>query len=336
MKKCGVHSIMQGKKEAQPSVQFKNSLILLLTAVIWGSGFVAQSVGMDYIGPFTFTAIRNFLGAAVLLPLVLWKRTGRIQSEEKAASAKDTYSSDRKGQNIHNITKNTLTGGIFCGIFLCIASNFQQFGILYTTVGKAGFITALYVVFVPVLGLFLNRRATAYIWISVILSVIGLYLLCMKGGALTLQLGDLLELVCALMFSVHIMVIDHFTEQADSVAMSAVQFFVCGILSMICMLLFEAPDMGHILAAWKPILYAGVLASGAGYTLQVVGQQGVNPTVASLILCMESVVSALAGWLFLGQALAPRELAGCVLMFLAIVLAQLPVPEPKGKGIEGS
>ena len=302
-----VKSVMKG--------QAGHSFLLFLTAVIWGSGFVAQSVGMEYIEPFTFTAIRNIIGAVVLLPVVLWQRRNKTNNVDKTSIFAD--------KNV----ASTLTGGFFCGIFLCIASNFQQFGIQYTTVGKAGFLTALYVVIVPILGLFFRKKVSWIVWVAVVLSVLGLYLLCMKQGGFSLQYGDILELICALMFSFHILVVDRFSQKADGVMMSSIQFFVCGIFSFVLMFLFESPSAVRILEAWKPILYAGVLASGAGYTLQIVGQKGVNPVLASLILCMESVVSAVAGWLILGQALTRREIFGCILMFVAIVLAQLPVSE---------
>lgn len=309
------HAGKNGSQNNDLKGQAGHSFLLFLTAVIWGSGFVAQSVGMEYIEPFTFTAIRNIIGAVVLLPLVLWQRKNRKDNVDKSKLA------------VEGMIRSTLIGGVFCGIFLCIASNFQQFGIQYTTVGKAGFLTALYVVIVPVLGLFFRKKVSWIVWASVVLSVLGLYLLCMKQGDFSLQYGDVLELICALMFSFHILIVDHFSQKTDGVMMSAIQFFVCGVLSFVLMLLFENPSVVRILEAWKPILYAGVLASGAGYTLQIVGQKGVNPVLASLILCMESVVSAVAGWLILGQALTRREIFGCILMFAAIVLAQLPVPE---------
>lgn len=285
--------------------QLGNSLLLLLTAVIWGSAFVAQSVGMDYVEPFTFTFARSIIGGVVLLPCIL------LLGKWKKGFA----------------TKTEWIGGICCGIALCVASNFQQFGITYTTVGKAGFITALYVVIVPILGLFMKKRVPLLIWGCVVLSVAGLYLLCMPAGAFKLSFGDLLVLVCALLFSVHILVIDYFSPKGDGVVISCIQFFVCGILSGVPMLLIENPTWGNIMDAKWSILYAGVLSSGVAYTLQVVAQKNVNPTVASLILCLESVVAVLAGWIVLGQDMSSREILGCALMFVAIVLAQLPVPE---------
>ena len=285
--------------------QVGNSLLLLLTATIWGSAFVAQSVGMEHVGPFTFTFARSIIGGVVLLPCILllgkWKRGFA--------------------------TKTEWIGGICCGIAQCVASNFQQVGIQFTTVGKAGFITALYVVLVPIFGLFLKKRVPALVWGCVALSVAGLYLLCMPAGAFTLALGDLLVLICAVLFSVHILVIDYFSPKGDGVVISCIQFFTCGILSGIPMLFFENPSLGNMMDAKWSILYAGVLSSGVAYTLQVVAQKNVNPTIASLIMCLESVVAVLAGWIVLGQDMSSREILGCVLMFVAIVLAQLPVPE---------
>lgn len=297
--------------------QVKNSLLLLLTATIWGTAFVAQSVGMDYVEPFTFTFARSIIGGIVLIPCIYFLRWLKKREDKDA------------GVNRLFVTKIEWIGGICCGLALCAASNFQQIGISYTTVGKAGFITALYVVIVPIMGLFFKRKVSFVVWICVALSVIGLYLLCMTEGSFTLAYGDLLVLICAILFSIHIMVIDHFSPKGDGVVMSCIQFFVCGIVSGIIMLFVESPDLGNIMAAKMPILYAGVLSSGVGYTLQVVGQKGMNPTIASLIMCLESVVSVLAGWLILGEALSDRELFGCVLMFAAIVLAQMPMPAGK-------
>ena len=218
-------------------------------------------------------------------------------------------------------------GGICCGTALCVASNFQQVGMQYTTVGKAGFITALYVVMVPIFGIFMRKRVSLLIWGCVAVSVAGLYLLCMPAGAFVLAFGDLLVLLCAVLFSIHILVIDHFSPKGDGVVISCIQFFTCGVLSGIPMLFFEHPSVGSMLDAKWSILYAGVLSSGVAYTLQVVAQKNVNPTVASLILCLESVVAVLAGWIILGQGMSSREMWGCVLMFAAIVVAQLPMQE---------
>lgn len=313
--------------------QIRNSLLLLLTATIWGTAFVAQSVGMDYVEAFTFTFARSIIGGIVLIPCIwflrwLKERENKV-SVTMAEGVSDVTSCNVMGTKRTLITKIEWIGGICCGLALCAASNFQQIGIAYTTVGKAGFITALYVVIVPIMGLFFKKRVSFVVWICVVLSVIGLYLLCMTEGSLTLAYGDLLVLICAILFSVHIMVIDYFSPKGDGVVMSCIQFFVCGIVSGIIMLFVETPSISNMMAAAMPILYAGVLSSGVAYTLQIVGQKDMNPTVASLILCLESVVSALAGWLILHEALTARELLGCVLMFVAIVLAQVPMPERK-------
>ncbi len=289
----------------------RQSLLLLLTATIWGVAFVAQSVGMEYIGPFTFNAVRTAIGAVVLLPCISF-----LQKIRPGKAVRETGEKQSK--------KTLLTGGISCGVLLFIASNLQQVGIQYTTVGKAGFITAMYIVLVPVFGLFLKKKAGVRVWSAVVIAVVGLYLLCVTEGSFSLQKGDVLVLACAAAFSVHILAVDYFAPKADGVKLSCIQFFVCALLSGVCMLLFENPDVTQILRAWVPVLYAGVLSCGVAYTLQIVGQKGMNPTVASLILSLESVVSVIAGWVILKQALSGRELLGCILMFAAIVFVQLP------------
>ncbi|MDO4338850.1 MAG: DMT family transporter [Eubacteriales bacterium] len=290
--------------------KLKNSLLLLLTATIWGVAFVAQSVGMDYVGPFTFNAVRSIIGALVLLP-VIWFLDR--QKPERTLTP-----TEKKAER-----KTLVTGGVCCGIFLCLASNFQQIGIQYTTVGKAGFITACYIVIVPILGLFMKKKCSPFIWAAVVMALIGLYLLCITDG-FSIGKGDFLVMICAVLFSLHILVIDYFSPKADGVKISCIQFLVCGIFSGIPALLLEHPQISSILAAWMPILYAGVLSCGVAYTLQIVGQKGMNPTVASLILSLESCISVIAGWLILGQSLSGREILGCFIMFGAIILAQLP------------
>ena len=297
-------------------IPLKNSLLLLLAAVIWGIAFVAQSVGMDYVGGFTFNAVRSLIGSAVLVPLILIPGQNNSDSFETSEAAASTTSGIQK-------RKDLIIGGIYCGICLCLASNFQQFGIKYTTVGKAGFITACYIVIVPIIGLFLGKKCSKFIWAAVAMALIGLYLLCITDG-FSIGKGDLLVLVCAFLFSIHILVIDHFSPKADGVKLYCIQFLTCGILSAIPALILEHPQVSSILAAWQPILYAGVMSCGVAYTLQVIGQKNMNPTVASLILSMESCISVLAGWIILGQQLSAKEILGCVIMFAAIILAQLP------------
>lgn len=304
---------------------WKSPLLLLLTAVIWGVAFVAQSVGMDYVGGFTFNCTRCIIGGMVLIPCIfLLDRLKGQKSGENASEGTGTPVQPSSAASLKTSQQKTLLiGGICCGAALFVASNLQQFGIKYTTVGKAGFITAMYIIMVPVFGIFLKKAIGIRVWISVLLAVAGLYLLCITEG-FSLGFGDLLVLLCAVMFSVHILIIDHFSPKVDGVRMSCIQFFVCGILSGIAMLIFEKPDLNAILQAWMPILYAGVMSCGVAYTLQIIGQKDTDPTVASLILSLESVVSVLAGWVLLGQKLSARELSGCVLMFAAIILAQLP------------
>ena len=294
--------------------QIKSSLILLLTATIWGVAFVAQSVGMEYIGPFTFNAIRCVLGGLVLIPVIL------VLKKKKETGAENQEKEDKK---------TLWAGGIACGVILCIASNLQQFGIMEASVGKSGFFTALYIVMIPVIGIFIGKRPGIKLWFCVALAVVGMYLLCMKEGSFTIERADIMLLLCALVFSFHILVVDYFSPKVDSVKMSCIQFFVCGVLSAVGMLFTETPDISNIQAAWLPLLYAGLLSCGVGYTLQIVGQKGINPVIASLIMSLESVISALAGWVILGQVLSPKEILGCVLMFVAIIITQIPIGNKK-------
>ena len=285
--------------------KYAGPLMLLLTAMIWGAAFVAQSVGLSYVGPFTLNSVRFLIAGVFLLPCIPLLRRAGLRPDASGSP------------------RELLLGSLVCGVLLAVASSLQQIGIAYTTVSKAGFITALYVILVPILGLFLGKKVRPLVWFCVVLSVAGLYLLCMAGPA-AIGSGDLLVLLCALVFSLHILAIDRFSRRVDSLKLSCLQFLICGALCAGPMLALEHPAPGAILAAWKPILYAGILSSGVGYTLQVVAQRRTDPTVASLILCMESVFSALFGFLLLGQGLSLRELAGCGLMLAAILLAQLP------------
>ena len=291
----------------------RNTFLLILTAFIWGVAFVAQSVGNAYVGPWTFTASRSVIGALFLIPCIAF--LDRLKEKESGT----LESADHRPKN----TKTLLIGGICCGTALAIASMLQQYGIAYTTVGKAGFITAMYIILVPILGIFLKQKPGLRVWISVVIAVIGLYFLCMTDS-LTLGKGDLLVMLCALVFSFHILIIDHFSPMVDGVRMACIQFAVVAVICGIPALIFERPDFSSLIAAWAPILYAGMLSSGVGYTLQIVAQKNYDPTVASLIMSLESVFSVLAGWVILGQALSPRELFGCTLMFGAIILVQLP------------
>ncbi len=301
-------------------IPLKNSLILLLTATIWGTTFVAQSEGGDAVGAFTFNAVRNLIGSLVLIPVIFLLKLLN-------PPATDTTSDSTPAQgNVFSRNRALILGGISCGICLCLASNFQQVGILYTSVGKAGFITACYIVIVPILGLFMKKKCNPFIWVAVGLALVGLYLLCITNG-FSIGKGDILVLICAFLFSLHILVIDYFSPKVDGVKMSCIQFLVCGLLTAIPALIFEHPQLSDFHGAWGAILYAGIMSCGVAYTLQIVGQKNMNPAVASLILSLESCISVLAGWIILGQNLTRKEILGCVIMFGAIVLAQLPQKE---------
>ena len=283
-------------------------LMLLVASLIWGTAFVAQSVGMEHVGPFTFNGARFLVGALVLTP-VIWlnSRTlsGKGKSEKPASS------------------KLLMKGGLYCGLIIFVSSTLQQMGILHTTVGKAGFITSLYIVIVPLLGLFLRKKVDGLIWGCVLLAVAGMYLLC-TNESFALNQGDLFILLCAIGFATHILVIDHFSPLVDGVKLSALQFLACSVLSTIAALLFEQPTWESILVAWKPILYTGLLSCGVAYTFQILGQKYVVPVIASLILSLESVFAVLSGWIILNEVLTQKEMWGCVLLFIAILLAQMP------------
>lgn len=299
--------------------QLRGGAMLMLTALIWGTAFVAQSVGMDYLGPCAFTATRNFIGCVALLPVIaLASRLRSGAQPEEAAPAPG---------------KKALFGwGAACGLLLGGATLLQQAGMQTASAGKAGFLTALYIVIVPVLGIFLGRRPGLKVWMGVVLALVGAYLLSVKGGA-GIASGDLLVIASAVVFSLHILVIDFVPAGVDGVRLSCVQFLVAGAFALVLALFLESFTWRDILSAWVPLLYTGVVSSGVGYTLQILGQRTVNPTVASLILSLESVFAALAGWAILGQALSLRELFGCALVFVAVILAQLP--SKKGRAING-
>ena len=304
-------------------IPLKNSLILLLTATIWGIAFVAQSEGGDAVGAFTFNSTRSLIGSLVLIPVIfLLNKINPKDNEDESGVSSENSSSG----NIFSRNRTLILGGISCGICFFLASNFQQLGIQYTSVGKAGFITACYIVIVPILGLFMKKKCSPFIWAAVAMALVGLYLLCITDG-FSIGKGDILVLICAVLFSLHILIIDYFSPKVDGVKMSCIQFFICGVLSAIPALIFEHPQLSAFQGAWGAILYAGVMSCGVAYTLQIVGQKNMDPTVASLILSLESCISVLAGWIILGQKLNMREIIGCVVMFTAIVLAQLPQKE---------
>ena len=293
--------------------QLKGSLMLLLAAFIWGSTFVAQDKAATE--PFTFIASRNLIGALVLVPIIA---VIDVFSKKKGILPKDF--------KVLSYSKKEVIGGIFCGIILFIAASLQQYGIfLYpkdgAAAGKSGFITALYIVLVPIAGLFLKKKAGINIWISVAIATVGMYLLCVKSG-FSVHYADLILFLCAIGFTAHILVIDRFSPFVNGVKLSALQFLVSSILGTIFMFIFESPSIGGIINDIVPILYAGLLSSGVAYTLQIVAQKNTNPTVASVIMSLESVFAVLSGAVF-GEIMSGREIVGCVLMFAAVILAQI-------------
>lgn len=292
------------------SKQIKSSLLLLLASVVWGAAFVAQSLASNNVGTFTFNGIRFIIGGICLLPFL-------------------------KGHNIapSKVPPKKLIGGVICGIALFLASTFQQAGIaLGAGAGEAGFLTACYIVLVPILGLFIGRKCSVLVWPAVGIALIGLYLLCIPlGGGFALSAADLALLACALLFSVQILCVDHYAPIMSPVALACVQFFVSGAVSFIAAVIFELlPDPGAWITSlsmansWIAILYTGIFSCAVGYTLQAVGQRSLNPALASLIMSLESVFSTIFGWLILRQVMSGREITGCVLIFSAVILAQLP------------
>ena len=287
--------------------QLKGSLALLCGTFIWGSAFIAQSVGMDLIGPFTFQAIRCMLAVVFLFLITLifdWK-IGIQQSLSKWKSK-----------------RLWMAGGI-CGCALFVAASLQQIGLVYTDPGKAGFLTAMYIVLVPMLGIFVHRRPGLNAVISVVLALVGLYLLSFMGVT-SINVGDLFLIGGALGFAVQILLIDRFAQDLDGLRLNCVQALVVAVLSVPFMLLTEELDMGNILACWLPLGFAGILSMGVAYSLQIVGQKNLEPTTASLIMSLESVFAALGGWLILHNTMTPRELCGCGLVFAGVIISQLP------------
>ena len=320
---------MEAQMKAQVKThKLRNTFFLLLTAMIWGAAFVAQSVSMDYIGPFTFICLRSVIGGLFLIPVIIVLDGIRKKSQNESANAVNSENilhniETEEKQRLSWKNKQLIEGGIVCGIFLFFANCFQQTGIQYTTVGKAGFITTFYIIIVPLIGLFFKKYCGILTWIGVVIALAGLYFLCITQK-LTIQRGDALILCCSVLYAGQILAIDHYNPFVDGVKMSCIQFLTGGVLGAVFMFLFENPSLAMILSAAGPILYTGIMSTGVGYTLQIVGQKGLNPTVAALILSLESVFSALSGYVFLHQVLTIRELIGCALMFIAIVLAQLP------------
>lgn len=286
--------------------QFKGSLLLLIGTVIWGCAFVAQSVAMDHIGPFTFQTIRSALAVIVLIPVAAVFDRGRKDGGTFAGRWTD---------------KGLWKTGLACGAALFVASGLQQMGMVYTDPGKAGFLTAMYIVLVPVLGLFLGKRAGRLVWISVAIAAVGLYLLSCVGVN-SINIGDVYLMGCALAYAVQITLVDRLAGSLDGVRLNSIQFFVVAVLSAVVMLAAETPSWSGILACAGALLYTGILSSAVGFTLQILGQQRLAPEPASLIMSLESVFAVLAGWLILGQKLSLPESIGCCLVFAAVILSQ--------------
>ena len=284
------------------------SILLLIGTFIWGTAFVAQSVGMDYIEPFTFQAVRSAIGVTVLFPVIFLmdkKRDG--------------------GKNFKTkwLDKHLWKTGFWCGVALFVACGLQQVGLVYTDAGKAGFITAMYIVLVPVLGLLFRQKVTPLVWFSVGLAVVGLYLLS-AAGVSAVNIGDLLMIGCAAAFAVQITLVDRMAQDLDGLRLNFVQFLINALFSFLAMLLLESPKLDLILACAVPLLYTGAMSSAIAYSLQIIGQQHLEPAPASLIMSLESVIAALSGWLLLGERMTGTELLGCCLVFTAVILSQLP------------
>ena len=285
------------------------SISLLLATVIWGSAFVAQSVGMDHVGPYTFQAIRCAMAAVGLVPAIAIFDAGKNDGKNFLSRFAD---------------KKLWTAGVLAGIPLCFAANLQQIGIVYTDAGKSAFLTAMYIIFVPLIGIFLKRRPSPMIPVCVLLAAIGLYFLSCAGIS-RINVGDICLLLCALAFAVQITVIDHFAQIVDPLRLNCIQAGVCAAGSALVMLFTEAPTLYGIAGSWWPMCYAGFLSMGVAYSLQIIGQKHLDPAPASLIMSLESVFAALSGWLFLQETMSFEESVGCILVFLAVILSQIPI-----------
>lgn len=287
------------------------SLCLLLAAFVWGVAFVAQTEGMEHVGPFTFQGTRFVIAVIILIPVML--------ISDSIKKKQGTYKPLTKEEKRFHVK-----AGVVCGVILAVAANFQQFALQYTTPGKGGFITAMYILFVPLMGIFMKKKVSAKVWIGVIFATVGLYFLCINE-TLSVNKGDVLLLLCAVGFTFHIIFVDKYSPGCDGIRLSIAQFAVAGAISVTLMLIIEKPQISDMLAAWLPLVYAGALSCAGGYTLQIIGQKySSNPTVASLLMSLESVFSVLAQMVILGNIPTSREFIGCILMFGAIVLAQLP------------
>ena len=303
------------------SKQLKSNLLILLAAFIWGTAFLAQKDG-GQIGTFTFNGIRFLIGGTFLLPVIYV--LDRLRGKKSGSDGPETRSRGDKGVPDMSWNKTVFIGGICCGVILFIASSLQQYGVLFTTIGKTGFITALYTLIVPVFSVVLGKKVPRLTWVAVVIGLAGLYLLSMFGESLSISYGDRFIIACAFGFAVQIMCIDHFAPKVDPVKLSSIEFLTLGVISLFFMFTFEEPSLDKIVSVLPSLLYAGILSSGVAYTLQVVGQQHSEPTQAAIIMCMESVFSLLTGMIVLGERMAMHEYIGAALIFTAVVMAQLP------------
>lgn len=295
--------------------KLKGNILLLTAAFVWGLSFIFQSKGIEKIPPLAFNGIRSLVGGIVLLPLIFFRDRHKLKN----------------GLTIQKVDKNLIWGGIICGVFLCIATTLQTVGMLETSPGKAGFITALYMIVVPIINLFRGKKPTALITVSVLTAISGLYFMCIPKGEFSLTKGDFLILCCAFVFAGHILAIDNFAPRVDGVKLACLQFFVCGVINIIWMFFDEIPSLQTIADAKIDIAYAGIMSCGIAFTLQIIGQKYTDPTSASILMSLESVFATLStvvfialGWELTGGALTGREILGCGLMFCAIVLIQIP------------
>ena len=302
--------------------QVRQVVFPVITAMIWGTSFVAQSTSTEHVGAYTFNAARSFVGFLALLVVIQIFDT---VNRRKQASASPSQEQSAPVES----RKTLIIGGICCGIALALACNLQQLGMVAgASAGKTSFITTLYVVLVPICGLFLKKKVSPAVWVSVLLGVAGLYCLCIKDG-FSIAPSDLLVLLCAFGYTLHILVIDHFTQKVDGIKMSCIQFLTCAVISAVLMLIFEHPTWADITPCIGSILYVGVFSSGVAYTLQILAQKDSNPTIVALLLSLESVFGAVSGAIFLHETMTGKELIGCVLMLIAVVLAQVDFPIKK-------
>ena len=297
--------------------ELKASIMLFITSIIWGLAFVAQAQGMEHIGPFTFTASRSLVAIIFLyLTYVFFNKTSKSYREQKFDM------------------KRTIRGGVLCGLVFTFGINFQQIGLVYTTAGKASFLTALYIVFIPIIGLFYGKKINKKLQMCIVLAMIGTYLMSVKGS-LSMNIGDLITIFGSIVFAIHILMLSEFSKDTNAVLVSLIQFAVCGFFSLIAALIFEGIDMSAILKSYLPILYVGILSSGVGFTIQLMALKELDPVVASMISSLESVFGAVFGWLILSQSMSEREIIGGIIIFVATLIAQLPIEVFLQKKLEG-